>query len=132
MPLGTDIANALLLAAPRTRGSEPGPHQLWEWIEAHASFVYPALAILIIGLIVGALLATWKSDDLDAEARGKLKMKIVQLVRRRVSGISAEQVAAEMQIDIMRAARLLGELDEEGLVSSSGGRPVQYRIRGMN
>jgi hypothetical protein len=124
------ISSLALLAAPRGP-PDGGPHQLWEWIEAHSSIVYPALAVLIIGLIVGALLASWKSDELNAESRGKLKMEILALIRRRVSGVSAETVAAAVQIDLMLAARLLAELDEEGLVSASGRAPIQYRIRGV-
>ncbi len=110
--------------------SDPGPRMLWEWIERHASFVYPAIAILIVGLIVGALLASWKADDVTAEKRGELKMRIMQIMRRRISGVAADTIAAELQIDLMLAARLLTELDQEGLVSASGQQPVQYRLRG--
>lgn len=123
-PLLPSLAPAALLAA------DEGPRVLWEWIERHATIVYPAIAILIVGLIVGALFASWKADDVSAERRGELKMRIMQVMRRRISGVSADTIAAELQIDLMLAARLLSELDQEGFVSASGLQPIQYRLRG--
>lgn len=123
----------VLAAAAARRVREAGAHDLWEWIEANGAIVYPALALAIIGLIVAALLATWRSEEMSAEQRGRLKLEILQIVRRRISGVSAEAVAAELQVDLMLAARLLGELDEEGLVSSSrtgAQTPAMYRLRG--
>jgi hypothetical protein len=114
--------------------SEFGIHTLWEWIEQNASIVYPAVALGIIALIIGGLFASWRGEDLDAAQKIELKSKIIQLVRRRVSGVSADMVAAELQLDLHVAAKLLQDLEEEGLVSSTTGRgpsvPVQYRIRG--
>lgn len=113
----------------------PGIHSLWEWIEANGRFTYPAVAVVVIGLMVWALLAGFRTDRLNAEQRGALKMRIVQLMRRRVSGVSAEAVSAELQIEILVAARLLSELAEEGLIDASSlraspGAAIQYRIRG--
>jgi hypothetical protein len=124
------VLSAILLAGPK---GDSTAHELWLWIEQNSAVVYPAIAIVIVGLIVGALMASWKSDEMNAEQRGQLKMKIMQIMRRRISGVSAQIVAAELQIDISVAAKLLNELAEEGLVAGgqgSGSAPVQYRIRG--
>ncbi len=123
------MTGALVLAAAR-RSSEFGPHQLWEWIEAHATVVYPAVALLIVGLIVGALLGAMRSNELGFEERSKMKRELMLLIRRRVSGVAADQAAAELQIDVATAGTLLAELEEEGLVTGSRSTPVQYRIRG--
>lgn len=125
-------ARILTLAAP---DADLGIHSLWEWIEANGSITYPAVAVVVIGLMVWALLAGFRTDRLNAEQRGALKMRIVQLMRRRVSGVSAEAVSAELQIDLLVAARLLAELAEEGLIDASTvratpGAAIQYRIRG--
>lgn len=109
-----------------------GLHTLWEWMDANATVVYPVIAVAIIALIVGALFASWRSDELNAEQRGRLKDAMLKLMRRRVSGVSAEQVAAELQIDTVLAGRLLSELVEQGLVSASQSSPVQFRLRGMS
>jgi hypothetical protein len=126
-PLGL---HTIVLAAPRGRPAPDGPQQLWEWIEAHSGLVYPAIALCILGLIIGAALAFFRSDEMDAEKAGKLKREIMLLLRRRVSGVGVDQVAAELQVDRLVAARLLTELEQEGLVSASASAPVQYRIRG--
>jgi hypothetical protein len=120
----------ILLAVPRGRPPPDGPQQLWEWIEAHSELVYPAVAICILGLIIGAALAFFRSEELGAEKAGQLKREIMLLLRRRVSGVGVDQVAAELQIDRLVAGRLLSELEQEGMISGSGTAPVQYRIRG--
>lgn len=123
-------SEGLLLAA-----SSNGPldvARLWRWIESNGTIVYPALALVIIGLIAGALFASWRADELEGERRGELKMKILQVMRRRISGVSAEQIGAELQIDVLLAAKLLNELDQEGAVASARGAgsvPTQYRLR---
>lgn len=124
------ILRSLVLAAPRSRPAPDGPQQLWEWIEAHSELVYPAVALCILGLIVGAALAFFRSNEFGAEKAGQLKREIMLLLRRRVSGVGVDQVAAELQVDRMVAARLLTELEQEGLISGSATAPIQYRIRG--
>lgn len=124
------MSHDVVLAA----GKNPLPDaaQLWKWIEDNGSIVYPALALVIIGLIAGALFASWRADELEGERKGELKMKILQVMRRRISGVSVEQIAAELQIDVLVAAKLLSELDEEGVVAATrtaGSTPSQYRLR---
>ena len=124
------ILRSLVLAAPKGRPAPDGPQQLWEWIEAHSELVYPAVALCILGLIVGAALAFFRSNELGAEKAGQLKREIMLLLRRRVSGVGVDQVAAELQVDRMVAARLLTELEQEGMIAGSATAPIQYRIRG--
>lgn len=119
----------MLLAAPR---GPPEAAKLWQWIEGNGAIVYPAVALVIIGLIAGALFASWRADEIQSERKGEIKMKILQVMRRRLSGVSAEQVAAELQVDVLVAAKLLGELDQEGVVASTRAgvnSPAQYRLR---
>lgn len=116
-------------------GADVGVHSIWEWIEDNGTWVYPLAALVVIGLMAWALLSGFRGDRLNAEQRGALKMRIVQLLRRRVSGVSADAVSAELQIDLLLAARLLAELAEEGLVDASASRgtttaPIQYRMKG--
>lgn len=125
---------ATLLLAQAARPADFGAHTLWDWVEAHASIVYPALAIGVIGLIVWALLTGFKAERLNFEQKSRLKTHIIQLMQRRISGVSAEAVAAELQIDLLTAASLLNELAQEGVVDASAraiaDAPIHYRIRG--
>lgn len=125
------MLSSLLLAQTARRRFDSGVHAIWEWMEVNATVVYPAIALGIIALIIGALFASWRSDELNAEQRGELKDRMLKLMRRRISGVSAEVVAAEMQIDTLTAGRLLSELVDQGLVSASNSSPVHYRIRGL-
>lgn len=123
------LPTSIVLAAGRNP-LDDGLAQLWKWMEANGTIVYPAIALIIIGLIAGALFASWRADELAGEQRGELKMRILQVMRRRISGVSAEQVAAELQIETILAAKLLDELEKDGTVSAArGGTLVQYRIR---
>jgi hypothetical protein len=123
------------LAAHLRQPEEPdsGIHLIWEWIEDHAWFTYPAVAVLVIGLIAGAMVSNARAQEVSAEHRGHLKMQIMGVMRRRISGVSAEAVAADLQIDIMLAAQLLADLAAEGLVSESVNpddhTSTRYRLR---
>ena len=125
----------VLGAGTSRRASEPGVHSLWEWLEEHGTITYPLIALLIVGLIVGALISNWRSETLSAERRAELKRRIMQIMRKRVSGVSPEAVAAELQIELMDAAMLMRELTEEGMLSAtdtqSSGGPARFRLRGV-
>src|SRR4051812_16651698 len=99
--------------------SESEIHLIWDWIENHALLAYSAIALLVIGLIAGAMVSTARAQETSAEQRGHLKMEIMGIMRRRVSGVSADTIAADLRIDLMLAARLLAELVEEGQVAQT-------------
>jgi hypothetical protein len=124
------------VAAARQQADEVGIHSIWEWIEGHSLVAYPVMALSILLLIGGALVASWRSQAMSAEQKSQLKGKIMAIMRRRVSGVSPEAVAAELQIEVLAAASLLNELAEEGVVataqSGSATDAARYRIKGVN
>jgi ABC-type phosphate transport system auxiliary subunit len=122
-----------LAGIPRGK-PEPGIDSLWEWIERHAIFVVPIVVLLMILLIAGTMTAAWRAEEMTAEQRAALKAKIMGVMRRRASGVSAELVAAELQIDLMVADKMLRQMVDEGLLgispNLSATDPTRYRIRG--
>ena len=113
------LTRSSVWAAAARQTEESGIHSIWEWIEEHSVVTYPVLALSILGLIGAALIASVRSQAMSAEQNSQLKGKIMAVMRRRVSGVSPEAVAAELQIDVLTAANLLSELAEEGVVASS-------------
>jgi hypothetical protein len=126
---------ALLLAVKSAAPTEPesGLHVVWEWIEANAAFTYPGIALLVIGLIAAAMISSARADTMTAERRGQIKMQIMGVMRRRVSGVSAEAVAQDLQIDVLLASQLLSDLAAEGLIAEAlggaDGAAARYRLR---
>src|ERR1700722_16586564 len=99
-----------LLAAKVTQPDpEPEYHLVWQWIEEHGWFAYPAFAMLVIGLIAAAMVSSARTEELTAERRGQIKMEMMGVFRRRISGVSAGDMSTEMKIDLMMAATLLAE-----------------------
>jgi hypothetical protein len=130
------VLSAVFFVAVKSRPppeEETKIHLLWEWIEDNAWVSYPVIALVVIGLIAGAMISTARQQVMSAERRGQLKMQIMGVMRRRVSGVSAEAIAADLKIDLMLAAKLLVELTDEGMLSRSmttaDDAGARYRLR---
>lgn len=119
----------LVLAAAHPDDVDRQAASLWEWIEAHGTVVYPIIALMVIGLIAGAMISSARANSVTSEQRGLLKMQIMGVMRRRISGVSAEQVSNDLRIDVLLAAKLLAELESEGMLSSvSDFDKLRYRL----
>jgi len=121
------------LAAKAASPPEMGAHSLWEFVEENAAITYPFIILAVVGLIGGALVMSWRAQELSADKRGELKHEILKLLRKRVSGTSAESIAAEMQLDMHLVALLLNEMKQEGMVteilSDRANEPVRFRMK---
>jgi hypothetical protein len=108
-------------------------HQLWEWVEAHGAIVFPAIAAVVIGLLVFSVLRGWKAVELSAEEKRRLKADIMRLMRKLPAGVSAEAVAKEFAVDVFHAATLLREMEDEGLIQESTmtSGVSAYRLKGL-
>jgi hypothetical protein len=125
----------VVLAAAHAGKQDPDGDSaaVWDWIENHGTIVYPAIVLLVIGLIAAAMVSNARQNEISAERRGQLKMQIMGVMRRRISGISGEHVASDLGIDLMLAVQLLSELASEGLIAVAGGedgKDIRYRLRG--
>jgi hypothetical protein len=114
----------VLLALPPVRKAPA--FGLSALLAEHGVVLYVGLAILVVGLVAFAVTATSSADEAGRRRDRQRKTAVLALIRRRVV-LTPEQVAAAQQLDLMHAARLLSELEREGLVASSGRDPVQYR-----
>lgn len=107
-------------------------HTFWDWMESNGALVYPALAVGVVALITGALVANWRGDGLTTERRGQLKMQIIRILTRRVAGATSDTISSDLGLLPETTTHLLKELVEERRVvafEGTGSRKQLYRIR---
>jgi hypothetical protein len=104
-----------------------------EWFEAHTSTLYPLIAIVVVALVAWGIISAWRGDDMDGLAKAELKREIIRLLRRDVYGLSADKLAAQLEIPGGKLLKLLDEMAEENIVESrtSTSRVTTWRMKGL-
>ena len=115
------LLNALpvlaLALAGRASAPEPEPDYL-ELLERNSHIVYPALAVLVVVLLVLGILQAWRSQDLDGLQKVELKREIILELRRQIGGASAETLAKAIGLESFKTVKLLEELQRDGILIS--------------
>lgn len=104
-----------------------------EALENNTHIIYPALAILVVVLIVAGILHAWKSDDLDSVVKAEAKREIVMQLRREMHGMSADRLMRMTGLDMMKLVRLLQEMQEDGILTShtNSQRQTTWVLKGI-
>ena len=112
-------------------GSTNSPYL--EILENNTHVIYPALAILVVVLIVAGILHAWKTDDLDSVVKAEAKREIVMQLRREMHGMSAERLTRMTGLDLMKLIRLLQEMQEDGMLTShtNSQRQTTWVLKGI-
>lgn len=111
-----------------------GPiYRVLDLLEAHASVVYPIVAVTVLVLLAGGILQAWRSQELRGAAKVELRREIVRILRGELGGMSAEQLSREVHQPPLALVRLLEEMQEDGLVVSHTNtqRLTTWRLKGM-
>lgn len=105
-----------------------------EVLENNTHIIYPALAILVVVLIVAGILHAWKSDDLDSVVKAEAKREIVLQLRREMHGMSADRLMRMTGLDMMKLVRLLQEMQEDGILTShtNSQRQTTWVLKGIH
>jgi hypothetical protein len=103
-------------------------------LERNNHIIYPALAILVVALLVAGILEAWRTQDLDGLAKVELKREIILELRRQIGGASAEALARAVGLESFKTVRLLEELQRDGIITShtNTARLTVWRIRGAS
>jgi hypothetical protein len=91
----------------------------FEWLEQNTHIVYPLLGVGTLVLLAVGIIQAWRSQDLDGLQKAEFKRQIILELRRDSFGVTAELLAKRIDLESLKIARLLEELQIEGLVSSS-------------
>ena len=105
-----------------------------EMLEQNSHIIYPALAILVLVLIVAGILQAWKTQDLDGLQKAELKKEIVVHLRQEIGGAPAEQLARQCgNISPIKLLPLLEEMQKDNILSSftNTSRLTIWRLKGV-
>jgi hypothetical protein len=104
-----------------------------ELLENNTHIIYPALAIMVVVLIVAGILHAWKTDDLDSVVKAEAKREIVMQLRRELHGMSAERLTRMTGLELSKLVRLLQEMQDEGMLTShtNSQRQTTWVLKGI-
>ncbi len=92
--------------------------QYFELLEKNTHIIYPALAILVLVLLVAGILQAWRTQDLDGLQKAELKREVILVLRRETHGAPVEILAREVGLTNLKLVKLLEELQSDGVVVS--------------
>jgi hypothetical protein len=104
-----------------------------EMLEQNSHIIYPALAVLVLVLLVAGILQAWKTQDLDGLQKATLKKEIVVHLRQEIGGAPAEQLARALGVTPIKLMRLLEEMQKDGILASHTNtqRLTIWRLKGV-
>lgn len=143
LPLSTNLVLALadLPNIPGMPGYQPeyqrptdsASPEYFEMLERNTHIVYPALAVLVLVVLVAGILQAWKTQDIDGLQKAELKREIILELRRDTLGYSVESLARMVKLEPLKLVRLLEEMQGEGIVTSvtNTQRLTTWRLKGV-
>ncbi|HZN91664.1 MAG TPA: hypothetical protein VFB81_03140, partial [Myxococcales bacterium] len=128
----SELGALALALAGRATAPEPETDYL-ELLERNTHIIYPALAILVVALLVLGILEAWRSQDLHGLQKVELKRELILELRRQLGGASAETLAKAIGLESFKTVKLLEELQRDGIVIShtTSARLTTWRIKGV-
>ena len=103
------------------------------WIERHATALYPLLALGTIALVAFGILAAYRSNEVTGILKVEYKRDIITLLRKEVGGATVDQMSRELNLDLLRTATIVEEMERDGLVFKNGARrPFVFRLKGVS
>ena len=134
--LQTGLLRVLLTQAPETYTKPSGAMdpKYFELLEQNTHIVYPALAILVLVLLVAGILQAWRTQDLDGLQKAELKREVILVLRRETHGASVEILAKEVGLASLKLVKILEELQVDGIVLSHTNtqRLTIWSLKGIN
>lgn len=106
----------------------------FELLERNTHILYPALAVLAIGLLVAGVLQAWRSDSLAGASKAEYQRAVIQALRLHLAGMSGEAIARAIGLDAFKTIRLLEEMQKEGMLISytNTQRLTLWRVKGLD
>ncbi|HEX8435041.1 hypothetical protein [Archangium sp.] len=132
---------SLLLAQLSLPGLESGPDRpassvdpdYFELLERNSHIVYPALGLLVLGLVTLAILQASKAQHMDGAAKVEFKRRIVDELRRHPAGLMAPELASVLELERGMLVRLLDQMQQDGVLIShtTTQRHTVWRVKGV-
>lgn len=105
----------------------------FELLERNTHIVYPALAVLVLVLLVAGILQAWRTQDLDGLQKAELKREVILELRKQTHGAPAEMIAKVVGLEPFKLVKLLEEMQKDGVVQShtNTDRLTIWRLKGL-
>jgi len=139
MPLTLSLPS--LLAQLSIPGLEDDPERpissvdpgYFELLERNSHIVYPALGVLVLGLVALAIVQTAKTQDLDAATRTEAKRRIVEELRRFPAGLETPELVRSIGLQRGKLVQLLNQMVEEGVLLThiTTQQKTVWRVKGV-
>lgn len=102
------------------------------FLEHNSHVVYPAIAAVVLTLLVLGVVQAWRSTELDGMAKMEFKREIILTLRRQVAGETVETIARRIGLEPFKTAKLLEEMQRDGILRShvSSNRLVLWQVTG--
>jgi hypothetical protein len=115
-----------LLAEIQIPGLEPRPDgpassvdpNYFELLERNSHIVYPALAILVLGLVSLAILQASRAQEMDGAVKAEFKKLIIEELRRFPAGLETPMLVESTGLERGKLVRLLNQMEQDGLLLS--------------
>jgi hypothetical protein len=127
------LALAQIPGVGNPRPNNPGALEprYFEFLERNSHIIYPALAVLVLVVLVAGIIQAWRTQDMDALDKVEFKRELISELRRTMGGATAEVLGRAVGLEPFRAQRLLEELQKDGIVLShtNTSRLTVWRIK---
>jgi hypothetical protein len=130
-----------LLAQLPIPGLDSGPDRpassvdpsYFELLERNSHIIYPALALLVLGLVTVAILQASKAQEMDGAVKAEFKKLIVDELRRYPAGLETPDLASATGLDRGKLVRLLDQMQQDGVLVShtTTQRQTVWRVKGV-
>lgn len=103
----------------------------FEFLERNSNIIYPALAVLVLALLVAGIVQAWRTQEMDALDKVKFKREILMELRRTMGGATAEALSRAIGLEPFTTVKLLEDLQKDGIVLShtNTSRLTTWRIK---
>jgi hypothetical protein len=103
----------------------------FQFLTQHKQIIYPALALLVLVLLVAAVLNAWKSPEIAGAEKARLKGEIIRFMRKHIGWATAAEVGAGVEVETQIAATLMQEMKDDGLlITAMMDNLLHYRLKG--
>lgn len=103
------------------------------WLENHSAVVYPAIGLLVVGLMAWGILTALRSSEMDTATRVKIKTDVLDALRLHVGGLTTQELVKELGRSQGELLLVLEEMTKDHQVWStrSADRHTVWHARGV-
>jgi hypothetical protein len=122
-----------LAAGPLDDLLEWEPDFTLEFLERNSRVMYPALALLAVGILALGILVAWRSEEISGMAKVELKREIINSMRLNLGGVTVDDLAKPLKLKPLLVSKVIEEMKADGIVvphTNARGVTV-WRLRGI-